>query len=316
MTLTIASQFAEAFNERLRQLPLRPRVIAAPRDQPWNAAAEADILLVGPTNAWLTSCRQASPDGWPGKVRWVFSWSAGVDGYPRWLLDAPFVTCGRGVASSDIADYVIAAIYQHSKNLEAARVRSRAQWQFRPVGSVIGSTIGILGFGTIGTQVASRARALGAAVIAVRRRALPSNVDGTILVDDPAAVVAVADHIVVAMPLTSATHKLVDARLLAHAKPSAHLINVSRGGIIDQHALIAALDDGRLGFATLDVTDPEPLPEGHPLWTHPKVRLTPHISTASIARVSSSLFDKFAADLARFAHGEAPPDLVDPVAGY
>jgi phosphoglycerate dehydrogenase-like enzyme len=184
------------------------------------------------------------------------------------------------------------------------------------VGSVIGSTIGILGFGTIGTQVASRARALGAAVIALRRRALPSNVDGTILVDDPAAVVAVADHIVVAMPLTSATHKLVDARLLAHAKPSAHLINVSRGGIIDQHALIAALDDGRLGFATLDVTDPEPLPEGPPLWTHPKVRLTPHISTASIARVSSSLFDKFAADLTRFAHGEAPPDLVDPVAGY
>jgi phosphoglycerate dehydrogenase-like enzyme len=291
-------------------------VIAAPRDQPWNAAAEADILLVGPTTAWLAGRGLASPPGWPGKIRWVFSWSAGVDAYPRWLLEAPIVTCGRGVASSDIADYVVAAIYQHSKNLEAARVRSRAQWQFRPLGSVVGSTIGILGFGTIGTEVARRARALGAAVIAVRRRALPSNVDGTILVDDPAAVVAVADHIVVAMPLTSATCKLVDARLLAHAKPNAHLINVSRGGIVDQDALIAALDGGRLGFATLDVTDPEPLPEGHRLWNHPKVRLTPHISTSSIARVSGRLFDKFAADLARFARGEPPSDIVDPAAGY
>jgi phosphoglycerate dehydrogenase-like enzyme len=245
----------------------------------------------------------------------VFSASAGIDWYPRWLLDAPILSCGRGVFSAEIADYVIAAIYLQAKNLEAVRARSLAEWNYVPLGHVAGSTVGIIGLGSIGMEVAQRALALGAKVVAVRRRARANAIDGVALLDDPAAVVAAADHIVIAVPLTPATHRLVDARLLDHARPGAHLINVARGGVVDQDALMATLDAGRLGFATLDVTDPEPLPAGHALWTHPRVRLTPHIST-NYTTVLHLLLAKVAGELARFARGELPTDIVDPATGY
>jgi len=117
------------------------------------------------------------------------------------------------------------------------------------------------------------------------------------------------------LPATASTRALIDAKLLARAKPGAHLINIARGSIIDQEALIQALDNGPLAFATLDVTDPEPLPEGHPLYTHPKVRLTPHVSS-NYQAVRQVLLDKVSANLSRFVRGEPLADLVDPKAGY
>jgi phosphoglycerate dehydrogenase-like enzyme len=315
MSLVVASQFEDDFNDRLRALDLKPAVIPVPEDEPWSVAREADILFVRPSPVWRSNRLSAKPAAWPGRLKWVLSGSVGIDWYPRWLLDAPIVTCGRGIASTEIADYVIAAIYLQAKDLEAARARNLADWTYKPLGSVSGSTVGILGFGAIGTEIARRALALGANVVANRRRILPSAVGGVRLVDDPAAVIAAADHLVVAVPLTPSTDKLVDARLLARARPGAHLINIARGGVVDQEALVAALDAGRLGFATLDVTDPEPLPDGHPLWTHSKVRLTPHISS-NYTSVRHRMFEKVANDLSRFARGETPSDVVDPVAGY
>jgi phosphoglycerate dehydrogenase-like enzyme len=135
------------------------------------------------------------------------------------------------------------------------------------------------------------------------------------LLDTLHAVVASADHLLLALPATDSTRSLIDAAVLAQAKPSAHIINVARGSILDQDALLAALDERRLGFATLDVTEPEPLPAGHPLWTHPRVRLTPHVSSNYTA-VIHALFDKVATDLERFIRGEPPSDIVDTVAGY
>lgn len=315
MALVVASQFEEAFNDRLRDHALKPEVIAVPEDAPWTVAADADILFIRPSPVWNANRASPKPGVWPGRLKWVLSASAGVDWYPRWLFDGPIVSCGKGIASAEIADYVIAAIYLEAKNLEQARAHNLAEWRFHPLGRVTGTTIGILGLGTIGQEVAKRGLALGVSVVATRRGARQSEVAGVQLVDDPATVVAAADHLVIAVPLTEATHHLVDARLLAQARPGAHLINIARGGVVDQDALIAALDAGRLAFATLDVTDPEPLPDGHPLWTHPKVRLTPHISSNYIS-FRHRLFDKVANDLTRFAAGERPSDVVDPVAGY
>ncbi|PZU62046.1 MAG: dehydrogenase, partial [Sphingobium sp.] len=124
-----------------------------------------------------------------------------------------------------------------------------------------------------------------------------------------------ADHILLAVPATAQTRHLVDDALLARVRPGAHLINVARGSVVDQAALVRALDDGRLGFATLDVTDPEPLPEGHVLYTHPRVRLTPHISS-NYQLVRHRLLEKIQDDLTRFVRGEAPSDIVDPARGY
>jgi len=313
--LVIASQMDADFNAGIAAHPIGPHIIDVPEDTPWEAAAHADVLLVRPSPAWRGNHHLERPAAWPGRLRWVYSASAGIDFYPPWLLDAPLVTCGRGVASDEIADYVIAAIYARAKNLDAITVHSRADWRPTMLGRVAGATIGIVGLGAIGNAVARRAVALGARVVAVRRSAAPAAVPGVLLLDSVEAVVGEADHIVIAVPATLATRGLFDASLLARAKPGAHLINVARGSVVDQQALIAALDAGQLDFATLDVTEPEPLPDGHPLYTHPRVRLTPHVSSNYLL-VRDRLRDKVSEDLKRFVRGEAPSDIVDRIRGY
>jgi phosphoglycerate dehydrogenase-like enzyme len=315
MSLVIASQMEESFNARLRGHFAQPIVIDVPEETPWDAAREADVLLVRPSPAWRGNKNRARPGAWPGRLKWVYSASAGIDFYPRWLLDAPVVSCGRGVAANEIADYVIAAIYLQAKDLEAVRARRPEEWKQKVFSRIGGSRLGIIGLGAIGSEVARRALALGMDVTAVRRQQLPSPVDGVFLENDIASLVASADHILLALPATDATRLLINGPLLAKAQSHAHLINVARGSVLDQDALIEALDAGRLGFATLDVTEPEPLPAGHPLWTHPKVRLTPHVSSNYTA-VRHTLFDKITANLDRFVRGEAVTDIVDVAAGY
>ncbi len=315
MSLVIASQMEEGFNTQLRALPSAPEIVRVPEDRPWRVPRQADVLLIRPALAWGRARGSPRPADWPGRLRWVYASSVGIDFYPSWLLDAPLVTCGRGVASDEIADYALAAIYLYTKNLDGVRVRAPTAWKGVVLGKVGGSTLGVLGLGAIGSAVARRALALGLRVTAVRRRALPSPVDGVELLPEMSAVVASADHVLLALPATAATARIVNAELLAHAKPTAHLINVARGSILDQDALVAALDAHRLGFATLDVTDPEPLPPGHVLWTHERVRITPHVASNYMS-MRGVLLAKIADDLERFARGEVPSDVVDPVAGY
>jgi len=313
--LVIASQMEDGFNAELRAHPLQPQVIGVPEERPWEIADRADVLLVRPSHAWRQSKESVRPAQWPGRLQWVYSASVGIDFYPHWLLDAPLVTCGRGVASEEIADYVVAAVYQQAKNLDAVRARGPVEWRQRPLGRVTGTILGVVGLGAIGAATARRSLALGMRVTAVRRRALPSPVDGVEVLSSVNDVVASADHLLLALPATDATRCLIDANRLALAKPTAHLINVARGSVLDQDALVAALDAGKLGFATLDVTEPEPLPADHPLWGHPRVRLTPHVSS-NYTVVRQVLLDKISKDLGCFARGERPPDVVDAVAGY
>ncbi len=313
--LVIASQMEESFNAQLRELPIAPEIVRVPEDRPWRVPAHADLLLIRPALAWTRARGSPRPAEWPGRLRWVYASSVGIDFYPDWLLDAPLVTCGRGVASDEIADFVLAAIYLHTKNLEGLRARQPADWKQVALGRVCGSTLGIIGLGAIGSAVARRALALGMRVTAARRRALPSPVEGVQMLPELAAVAASADHLLLALPGTAATARIVDAALLAVVKPGAHLINVARGSIVDQEALGAALASGRLGFATLDVTDPEPLPADHPLWRNERVRLTPHVASNFMA-MRPALLAKIAADLERFVRGEAPSDIVDRESGY
>ncbi|MET0283121.1 MAG: D-isomer specific 2-hydroxyacid dehydrogenase family protein [Polyangiales bacterium] len=314
MSLVIASQLEGEFNERLRAHPSRPTVITPAEETPWEAAAEADIMLIRPTPIWRGNRHIEPPARWPGKLQWVFSASVGIDYYPRWLFDAPTVSCGRGVASEEIAEYVLSAILSHTKDLDSVRARSLADWKHAPLGRVRGSTVGIVGLGAIGSEVAKLALAFGANVTGVRRRTLGSAVPGVQLLSLQ-EVVATADHLVIAVPSTESTRGLFDAELLRHAKPNLHLINIARGAVIDQSALIEALNAERIGFATLDVTDPEPLPAAHPLWTHPRVRLTPHVSSNYLA-VRHVLYDKVSANFDRFLRGEPLHDVVDKAEGY
>jgi len=314
MSFIIASQMEPDFNAHLASHPSALQLIGVPEDRPWDVAAQADILLVRPSQAWKQN-RAERPASWPGRLKWVYSSSVGVDFYPPWLLDAPIVTCGRGVAADEIADYVIAAIYAQAKPLDPVTMRSLADFRQQPLGRVTGSTIGVVGLGAIGQAVARRALALGSQVVAVRRSQAQSGLAGVELVSDLADLVSRADHIVLSLPATPQTRHLFNDALFARVKPGAHLVNVARGSVVDQEALLRALDNGPLGFATLDVTDPEPLPEGHALYTHPKVRLTPHVSSNYLL-VRHKLLEKVSDDLSRFARGEPPSDIVDPARGY
>ena len=314
--VVIASQLDPAVNDLLRAHPAKPTLIEVPAERPWEIAAEADVLLVRPGPSWLGHGRHAAPAGWPGRLQWIFSATTGVDFYPHWMVSGSTrMCCARGVASEEIAEYVIAAILAQAKDLDAIRVRSLADWKPTTLGRVQGSTVGIVGLGSIGTAVAKRALALGARVIAVRRRPIPSPVEGVEMFDSVVELVQESDHIVLAVPATDLTYWMFDGKLLASVQPTAHLINVARGTVLDQGALMNALDEDMLAYATLDVTEPEPLPDGHPLYTNPKVRLTPHVASIH-PTVNLALYEKIAGNLDRYLRGEPLQDQVDPEAGY
>ncbi len=178
-----------------------------------------------------------------------------------------------------------------------------------------GQTVALVGLGGIGLEVARRCAAFDMRVLGVRRRAGAPPVPGVELVADLPTALARADHVVIATPLTEHTRGLFDDSTFAAVRPGAHLINVARGPIIDQEALRRALDQGVVGHATLDVCDPEPLPQGHWLYSHPQVRLSPHVSWSAPSALRQ-LDEYFAANLDRWIGGEPLHGLVDHAEGY
>jgi phosphoglycerate dehydrogenase-like enzyme len=163
--------------------------------------------------------------------------------------------------------------------------------------------------------VALRALPFGMRVRALRRSQAPSPLPEVELARDLPDLVAGADHLVIAAPATPETRHLIDEAVLAHVKPGLHLVNIARGELVDQEALRKALDDGRVGRASLDVVYPEPLPAGHWLYTHPRVRLSPHISW-SMPGAFELLIDPFLENLRRFQAGQPLIHQVDVAAGY
>jgi phosphoglycerate dehydrogenase-like enzyme len=323
--VTIASQLPEPFNDTVRTLLPDIRVIGIPRGVPADLPDDASILVAAPIIVRGAQAPAQAPAGWPFGLRWVQLGSSGIDFYPRWFFNGPPVTTARGTSSLAIAEFVLAAIFANAKRLPDIWIHDDQQWKMTPLAMVQGSTVGIFGFGSIGQAVAQKALALGARVIAVRRQAAAkpaqpgvtggTGIEGVTFVADIGELARQADHLVLAAPATAATRHIVNRDLLAHAKPGLHLINVARGSLIDDDALLEALANGRVGTASLDVTEPEPLPAGHPFYTHPRIRLSPHTSaigphnTAELAR-------KFVRNFGAFTLGAALEDLVDIRQGY
>lgn len=248
-------------------------------------------------------------------VRWVHSIGHGVDHLPLNLMGDRLVTCSRGASATPIAEWVVAMILTAVKNLPGSWAHEPPErWSWASLGSVEGQTVALVGFGSINRAVADRLRPFGADLVAVRRSRTGTET-GVSLTDSHKEAVRNADHVVVAVPVTNETHHLVDADLLESMKPGAHLINVARGSVVDQDALRLALDESHIGLASLDVTEPEPLPADHWLYTHPRVRLSPHISWSSPDAIQQ-LFDMFANNLTRWLKGDSPEGIVDLEAGY
>jgi len=258
---------------------------------------------------------------------WLQAHSAGVE---RLLAipelrgsDRITLTNLRGASGPAIADHAFAMLLALTRDLpvhlagrrEGAWVR-RGSGELEPV-ALEGRTLLVVGLGGIGTEIARRGHGFGMRVLATRRSddPGPEYVEKVAKADQLLALLPEADVVAIAVPLTKETERLFDARAFAALKPGAWLVNVARGRIVDQDALVGALRSRRLAGACLDVTDPEPLPPGHPLWSFPNVVITPHVS--SLAELTDDRqWNVFRENLRRFDAGEPLLNVVDPQAGY
>jgi phosphoglycerate dehydrogenase-like enzyme len=284
-------------------------IVPIPSEGALPADASGEVLV---TYAWgAPNLADAVARG----VRWVHAIGTGVDRFPFAALGDQVLTCARGASAVPIAEWVLAVMLAFEKQLPALWIHGPAEWRRMELGGLAGRTLGLLGLGSIGAAVAARALPFGMRVCAVRRTPRPSAVAGVELVRDPNDVLACADHLVLALPSTPATRHVLGADAFARVKHGVHLVNVSRGTLVDQDALRAALEDGRVARASLDTVDPEPLPEGHWLYTHPRVRLSPHVSW-SMPGALDVFVDLLIDNLRRYRAGEPLAGVVDVGEGY
>ncbi|ACO78353.1 D-isomer specific 2-hydroxyacid dehydrogenase [Azotobacter vinelandii CA] len=311
--ITIASQLDGEANRYLQaQLP-DERIVQLENQSLAGIPAETRVLVVRPINVRGVSLTHP-PEGWPFRLEWVQLASSGIDAYPDWLFELPRVTSAKGTAAHALAEFALAAIFCAAKRFPELWVKD-ARWELQPLGQLRGSTLGILGFGSIGQVLADKALALGMRVLALRKDNRPVDHPGVESARDILDLAERADHLVIAAPLTPETRHLVGRDVLGRARAGQHLINIARGGLLDQQALLEALDAGRLSLATLDVTDPEPLPSGHPLYRHPRVRISPHTSAIS-ADSQKNVAARFLENFERFKAQRELIGLVDVARGY
>jgi len=249
-------------------------------------------------------------------VEWVHAYGTGVNRFPFEALAGRPLSCSRGASAVPIAEWVLAVMLAFEKELPASWISEPPKrWNLAKLGGLQGRTLALLGLGGIACAIAERALAFGMQVRAMRRRPEPSPVPGVVLVTSLKELLADAHHLVLAAPATPRTTNLMDREAFALLPPGAHLVNIARGELVDQEALRAALDEGSLACASLDTVTPEPLPEGHWIYDHPRVRLSPHVSW-SMPGSLEGLVDPFIENLGRWQQGRPLLDLVDVEEGY
>lgn len=279
-------------------------------------AKEAEAVFGG-----FTLERFRSVLGLPA-LRWIHTFSAGVDRYMPEVTGHPdiLLTNNSGAYDIPIAEHVIAMIFAAAKRVpEHLLAQGRSEWQREvPHAEVRGATLVILGMGSIGGELARLASGVGMRVIAVRRDASRPGgpgVERVVPSERFAEVAREADYVAVTAALTPATRGMLSAEVIAGLKPTAWVINIARGPIIDEAALAAALSERRIGGAALDVFETEPLPATSPLWSLDNAILTPHISNSS-PRVRERSLALVVENVRRFKAGEPLLNLVDRAVGY
>jgi phosphoglycerate dehydrogenase-like enzyme len=312
-------------------------VCAGPADEPPGLAARlgedaiirpvsgtAELAAVLPDSdvafAWdfaSTRLREAWTSA--SRVRWVHTASAGVDRllFPGLRDRRVIVTNSRGVFDEAIAEFVLGAVLAVAKDLpRTLRLQREHVWEHRETRLVSGSAALVIGAGSVGRAVARLLRAVGCHVTGVTRSSRDAaGFHRVVQLPQLGRELAGADVIVVTAPLTPETVGLLGTSAFARTKPGALLINVGRGAIVDEAALLQALDEGRLGAAVLDVFGHEPLPPGHPFWDRPDVVVSPHMC-GDFQGFTEVLVDVFADNFSRWRAGKPLRNVVDMSRGY
>ena len=280
-------------------------------------SAQPDVVVRGPgvSEGTVQRLTRAFPS-----VRWIHVASAGVDGLltPDMMHRDLAVTRTRGLHPVPVAEFAISLVLMAAKSFPMMlRAQERHEWvEFQPE-MISGKTLTIVGFGEIGHELAKLAGAFGMRVIGVRRNPRPDGLADEVLgVDRLAVALAQADFVVLIVPGTAESRHLIGARELRAMNPTAFLINVGRAELIDEPALLGALDRGELAGALLDTVSPEPLPSDSPLWSHPKVVVTPHAAGLRGGGFGGARLDQFLENVRRFGRGEPLANQVDKRLGY
>lgn len=315
--------FAEADRERLRAAFGGGRALFVGRPELRDTLAahpEADVLCTLGPPPWTHDVAHA--------LRWIALPSAGADYAVEHGLvrpGGPVVTTASGVHAAPISEHVFALLLMWVRrwprlyDLQRRGEWPTDRWSSLQPRELHGATLGVLGLGAIGREVARIGRGFGMRVLAMRRGARPGDADADADALYPPEglreLLAQADYVVIAAPATPQTRHLIDADALAAMMPDAFLVNIARGSLVDEKALVAALESGRLGGAGLDVFEQEPLPSESPLWRLPNVILSPHVAGLT-DQYSRRLTDLLLDNLARYRTGQPLRNVVDPARGY
>lgn len=293
----------------------------AQEERYWEMLHSADVLYGLPNESPAGLAKIAGSE----KLQWIQAMAAGAGGAVKAAklepeaLERITVTTAAGVHSLPLAEFAVMGILNGFKRTaEMARDQAAKNWpELRtPTRLVNGSTLVVTGLGEIGLETARLARALGMKVSGTKRNL--EAIDGIDTVTDTAglpALVATADAVVNTLPGTPYTEKMLNAEVFAAMKPGTVFVNVGRGTVVDEDALLAALENGQVSYACLDVFAVEPLPETSPLWNHPRVMVSPHTSALSDAE-NRLIAERFIDNLASFQAGEPLLHVVDPVHFY
>lgn len=306
----------------------RPRYHAdhtgAPFTRTPEQAAEWDALLAE-TEVLFDFDRQTMHE-LPAKaprLRWIQATSAGV-GQLVWRLGLDrtdiIVTTASGIHATPLAEWVVFSMLWFAKDAPRLVADQRAhRWERFCAWELPGATLGLVGLGRIGSEVARLAKVLGMRVVALRRRGgaeLPwGTVDALYPRERLDELLREADYLVLVVPHTPETERMLDRRRLGLLKPNCVLINIGRGQLVDEAALIEVLREGRIRGASLDVFETEPLPAASPLWDMPNVLINPHSASTSY-RENERICELFCDNLRRYLAGEPLRNVLDKTLGY
>jgi len=296
----LQERFPELEVVALEEKGLRPQHIA-----------EADILIANHFPSVLF--KEAK------RLRWIQSSSAGIDRLlgVRECPGEVVVTNARGIHAHLMADYVFGAVTMFQWNFPRIfRDQQHREWHHIAVRPLAGMTLGVVGLGTIGTEIARRARTFGMNVVGVKRTSAPvEGVDQVFGPDRLGEMLSLCDFVVLVVPATAQTERMFGASEFQAMKRTAYLVNISRGSTVDEEALIQALQQGSIAGAILDVFDKEPLPAESPLWFLENVVITPHIA-GYLQGYTQQVMEIFSDNLTRWRKGLPLRNVVDLERGY
>jgi phosphoglycerate dehydrogenase-like enzyme len=317
MKLLVGRKLSDAEEDELRSiLGAGVLCVANEREDVVALIADAEAYVPGPLGEDVFAAAS--------QLRWVHFLWAGMDGVRSTALLSSDVTVtnSAGAFAVPMAEQAVAVILAFSRGLN---VCMRRPWEWREMRTELwgqqqelpGLTLGVLGYGGIGRAAAQRAKAFGMRILAIRSAGqdtdgVAESIWGPDRLDD---LLAQSDYLLISCPLTPQTRGLIGRRELALMKPHAVLINLARGAIVDQPALVEALQEGRIGGAGLDVTTPEPLPADSPLWKMENVIITPHTSAHS-PHTWECQFALLRENVSRYVRGQKLLNVVNKQTGY